>query len=130
MSRRKVQGGLDVEARCWLVQVIPCVRFCDGQSLASPGRWAVEDRRYPEDPVWSEVARRYVDYAEKAGTPELLTTLALGKVSSCPFPLSEIEELKRGDLRTEGFLLERHPEHRTRVPIDFRYLAFIASGVE
>ena len=23
-----------------------------GQSLASPGRWAVEDRRYLEDPVW------------------------------------------------------------------------------
>ena len=69
---------------------------CDGQSLASPGRWAVEDRTYPENPVWAEVARRYVDYAEKAGTPELLTPLALGKVSSCPFPHSEIEELKRG----------------------------------
>ena len=64
---------------------------CDGQSLASPGQWAVEDRRYQEDPVWSEVARRKMDYAEKAGTPELLTSLALGKVSSCPFPHSEIE---------------------------------------
>ena len=31
---------------------------CDGQSFASPGRWEVEDRRYPEDPVWSEVSRR------------------------------------------------------------------------
>ena len=68
---------------------------CDGQSLASPGRWAVEDRRYPEDRVWCEVSRRFMDYAEKAGTPELLTSLALGKVSSCPFPHVEIDELKR-----------------------------------
>ena len=28
---------------------------CDGQSLAFPGRWAVDDRRYLEDPIWSEV---------------------------------------------------------------------------
>ena len=106
---------------------------CDGQSLASPGRWAVEDRRYPENPVWSELARRSLDYAQKAGTPELLTSLALGKVSPCPFPHSEIDELKRGVvdyLRTEGFLLERRPEDRTEVPIDFRYLALLlrASG--
>ena len=101
---------------------------CDGQSLASPGRWAVEDRRYPEDPVWSEVSRRYMDYAERAGTLELLTSLALGKVSSCPFPHAEIEELKRGVvdyLQTEGFLSGRHPEDRTDVPIDFRYLALL-----
>ena len=69
---------------------------CDGQSLASLARWAVEDRRYPEDPVWSEVAGRFFDYAEKAVTTELLTSLAWTKVSSCPFPHSEIEELKRG----------------------------------
>ena len=96
---------------------------CDGQSLASPGRWAVDDRRYPEDQVWSEVSRRYMDYAERAGTTELLTSLALGKVSSCPFPNHEIEELKRGVvdyLRAEGFTLERNAEDRTDVPIDFR----------
>ena len=56
---------------------------CDGQSLAPPARWAVEDRRYPEDPAWSEVSGRYMDYAEKAGTPDLLTLLALEKVTSC-----------------------------------------------
>ena len=47
---------------------------------------AVEDRRYPEDPVWSEVARRYMDYAEKAGTPELLTSSALWEGFVLPFP--------------------------------------------
>ena len=69
-----------------------------------------------------------MDYAEKAGTPELPTSFALGKVSSCPFPHSEIEELKRGvvgSLRTERFSLERHPEDRMDVPIDFRYLALL-----
>ena len=101
---------------------------CDGQSLASPGPWAVGDRRYPEDPVLSEVARRYMDYAEKAGTPELLNSSALEKVSSCPFPHCETEELKRGVvdyLRSEGFSLERHTEDRTDVLIDFRYLALM-----
>ena len=93
--------------------------ICDGQSLASRGRWAVEDRRYPEDPIWCEVARRYMAYSERVGTPELLTSLALGKIASCPFPRGEIDELKRGVvdyLQTEGFLLERHPEDRKDVP--------------
>ena len=95
MSERKVQGGHG-RGRPLLVGSSYTVReVCDGQSLASPGRWAVEDRRFPEDPLWSEVARRLMDYAEKAGTTELLTSLALGLVSSCPFPHSETEELKR-----------------------------------
>ena len=70
--------------------------ICDGPPLASPGRWAVDDRRYPEDPIWSEVAKRYMAYSEKVGTPELLTSLALGKISSCPFRPGEIDELKHG----------------------------------
>ena len=55
---------------------------CDGQSLASPGRWAVDDRRYPEDSIMSQVPKRYMTYSEKVGTPELLASLALWKVSS------------------------------------------------
>ena len=27
--------------------------YCDGQSLASPGRWPVADRRYPEHADWT-----------------------------------------------------------------------------
>ena len=74
-----------------------------------------------------------MDYAEKAGTPELLTSLALGKVTSCAFPHAEKEELKRGVvdyLQTEGFSLQRHPEGRTDVPIDFRYLALLFRAFE
>ena len=74
ICRSKVRGGLDGEARSGLDRVLPYVRVCDGQSLASPGRWAVDFRRYPKDPVWSEVSRRFLDNAEKAGTPELLTS--------------------------------------------------------
>ena len=73
-----------------------------------------------------------MDHAEKARTPDLLTSLASGKVSSCPFPHAETEELKLGVvdyLRTEGFSLERHPEDRTDVPIE-KILGVVASGVE
>ena len=44
MSPRKVRGGLDVEAHCWLVQVIPCVRFAtDSRSRRlDAGRWRTE----------------------------------------------------------------------------------------
>ena len=38
----------------------PPREICDGQSLASPGRWAVNDRRHPEDSIWSEVVKRYM----------------------------------------------------------------------
>ena len=122
LSRRKVRGGLDGEARSRLGQVVAYVRFATGsrsRRLAAL-RWRTEGR--------SEVSRRYMDYAEKAGTPELLTSLALGRVTSCPFPYSGIGEVKRGVvdyLQTEGFSLERHPEDRTDVPIDFRYLALL-----
>ena len=29
--------------------------FCDGESLASPGRWKPEDRRYTETERWKKV---------------------------------------------------------------------------
>ena len=107
--------------------------ICDGQPLASPGRWAVDDRRYPEDSVWSEVAKRYMTCPEKVGTPELLTSLALGKISSCPFPPEEIDALKQGVigfLRTKGLLLGRHHEDRSDVPIDFLYLPLLLQAAQ
>ena len=102
--------------------------ICDGQSLASPMRWAVDDRRYPEDSVWSEVAKRYMTYSKKVGTPELLTSLALGKISSCPFPPEETDALKQGViglLRTKGLFFGRPHEDRCDVPIDVRYLSLL-----
>ena len=52
--------------------------FCDGQSLASPGRWPVEHRRYPESEPWKAVAALFMAFAEREGTPQLLADLALG----------------------------------------------------
>ena len=81
-------------------------------------RWAVDDRRYPGDPIWSsEVAKRHMTCAEKVGTPELLASLALGEISSCPFPPGEIDELKLGVinfLQTVNFSLGRHPRGSKR----------------
>ena len=114
---------------CYAVREI-----CDGQSLASPGRPAVDDTKYPEDPVWSEVAKRYMTYSEKVGTPELLTSLALGKVSSCPFPPEETDALKQGVigfLRTKGLSLERrHHEDRSDGTDDFRYLSLLLQAAQ
>ena len=59
--------------------------FCDGQGLASPGRWPVENRRYPRSPTWKKVTAKFTQFSEARGTPELLMALAMGKVKSCPF---------------------------------------------
>ena len=70
---QKKRSGWTGRGRPLLVGSSLTVReICDGQSLAFPGRWAV-DGRYPEDSMWSEVAKRYMTYSEKryAGTFEL-----------------------------------------------------------
>ena len=95
--------------------------ICDGRS------------RPQEDPVWSEVAKRYMSCSEKVGTPELLASLALGKISSCPSPPEEIDALKQGVvgfLQTKGFSLERHHEDRCDVPKDFRYLSLLLQAAQ
>ena len=58
---------------------------CDGQGLASPGRWPVENRQYPSSSVWERVTRRFTKFAETWCTTQLLMELAVGKVESCPF---------------------------------------------
>ena len=98
-------------------------------------RGRAEERlsRSPEDSVWSEVAKRYMTYSEKVGTPELLTSLALGKISSCPFPPEEIDALKQGVisfLQTKGLLLGRNHEDRRDVPIDVRYLSLLLQAAQ
>ena len=93
----------------------------------------VDNRKYLEDPVWSEVAKRYKTYSEKVRTPELLTSLALGKMSSCPLLPEEIDTLKQGVigfLRTKGLLLGRHHDDRCDVPIDFRYLSSLLQAAQ
>ena len=48
---------------------------CDGQSLASPGRWPVEHRTYPEDETWRLVSDLHRDFSCRVGTPALLPLL-------------------------------------------------------
>ena len=58
--------------------------YCDGQSLASPGRWSVAARRYPETEAWRDVfgslhsstARRsYSRISRSAGLKKCLSLL-------------------------------------------------------
>ena len=102
--------------------------FCDGQSLASPGRWAPGSRVYPETAHWKDVAGRYGRFADHYGTEHLLASLAMGKVETCPFPQEEVESLKREIIQSAldyGIALERKPGDRTNVPIDYRFLQLL-----
>ena len=68
---------------------------CDGQTLASPGRWSVSMRRFPETQLWKEISNRFMRFAKVRGTPQQLMDLAVGKVENCPFSDDEIKALKR-----------------------------------
>ena len=58
--------------------------ICDGQTLASPGRWPIDQRRCPESPVSRSVTQLFLSCASLPGTAELLPMLALGQVDGCP----------------------------------------------
>ena len=68
---------------------------CDGQTLASPGRWPFELRKYPEGDTWTEVSSRFMSFAQIHRSLVLLTPPALGKYEECPFSSTDIAELKR-----------------------------------
>ena len=36
--------------------------MCDGMSLASPGRWSPEHRKYPSSSLWSDVSNLIIDF--------------------------------------------------------------------
>ena len=92
----------------------------------SPGRWAFEDRRYQEDHIWREAAARYMTFLWRVGTPEMSASLALGKVTTCPFGPEGIEELKSGVItffQSHGLVLSRHQDDRKDIFIDYRYIS-------
>ena len=68
--------------------------FCDGQSLASPGRWPPAMRQYPCSDTWTSVSELVRKFSEHCGTTQLLMDLALGRVEKCPFPSESVRELK------------------------------------
>ena len=107
--------------------------MCDGMSLASPGRWSPEHRRYPSSRVWSEVSKLIMEFSCEHGTPELLASLALGKVKSCPFPAERVEGLKRRTVEVmekRGLKLFRHPADRPETSIDYHYLSLLLEAAD
>ena len=54
--------------------------LCDGQCLASPGRWAPGSRVYPETAHWKDVSGCHCWFADHYGTEQLLASLTMGKV--------------------------------------------------
>ena len=99
--------------------------YCDGQSLASPGRWAPESRKYPTNTAWLAVASVYQAFAGSFGTESLLVSLALGRVKEPPFEARAVQELKESviaELHGRGIHLERKLGDREDLPIDKRNL--------
>ena len=68
---------------------------------------------------------RYRRFADHYGTEQLLVSLAMGKVDTCPFLRVEVEALKQEIIQSAldyGFPLERKPGDRSDVPTDYRFL--------
>ena len=74
--------------------------LCDGQSLASRGRWPIHDRAHPENVQWKKVSKLVVDFARTHGATELLMKLALGQADKCPFDVNSVSELKQQVVET------------------------------
>ena len=107
--------------------------LCDGMSLASPGRWSPNKRNFPNSPAWKAVASLVLNFTREHGTTDLLMALALGKAKTCPFPHELITRLKEQTVETlgaHGLTLDRHPDDRRDVPIDFRYLGLLLRAAE
>ena len=74
------------------------------------GRWAPEDRNYPETKCWFGVVDLFRKFTETFTSAELLVRLSLGKVSQCRFSSSSISELKKAIVdqgRLNGYELRR-----------------------
>ena len=99
--------------------------FCDGQSLASPGRWSPGSRVYPSSTAWSSVRECIWRFATHFGTENLLVDLAMGKVAESPFASDEIKQLKQAVINAAaraGISITRKSGDRVDIPIDYRFL--------
>ena len=105
--------------------------FCDGQSLASPGRWVPDQRRYPSHPTWSAVSSLFSRFTATYGSPELLMQLALGKVDSSPFGQKEMAQLKAdviASLHGLGLQIKTSTEDSPDVLLDYRFLEILLAA--
>ena len=100
--------------------------MCDGQSLASPGSWPPQERRFSEIERWMATTRRCVEVACRVGTPELLMKLSMGLVDRCPFADEDIRSLRQAVvddmLKME---LQSDPEDRKDVLLDYRNMELL-----
>ena len=107
--------------------------FCDGQSLASPGRWPPGARVYPSTSAWTAVKDCFWKFTSHHGTERLLVELAMGKIQSSPFPPAEVAELKQQVIDTaarSGYQIVRRTGDRNDVPIDYRFLDLLLRVAE
>ena len=65
--------------------------LCDGQSLASPGRWAPASRVYPSTSHWRCISETFQRFTDCIGTQDLLVSLAIEKVDKCPFLPTQLQ---------------------------------------
>ena len=103
------------------------------EGLPSPGRWPVQNRRYPSTERWKKVMAKFAEFVEACCTPDLLMALAMGRVETCPFDPKEIAELKGSiiaSLASDELKLERRPGDREDIPIDFRLLGLLLSALK
>ena len=85
----------------------------------------MEHRTSPDDETWRCVSNLHTDFSRRVGTPALLTSLALGKISECPSSPDSVQSLKHAVIRSlaaRGLSLDREEGDREDVPLDFRYL--------
>ena len=107
--------------------------FCDGQSLASPGRWSPSERRYPQSDAWNAVLVLVKRFSEVFGTTKLLMDLALGRIKECPFPIDAVTSLKNeivDGLSSRGLNLKREEGDRDELPIDLRFLDLLLRAAQ
>ena len=107
--------------------------FCDGQSLASPGRWPPGARENPSTSAWTGVRDCFWKFTSHYGTERLLVELAMGKIQSSPFPPAEVAELKQQVIDTagrSGYQIVRRTGDRTDVPLDYRFLDLLLRVAE
>ena len=136
-----VDEGAAATGECWKgvgrplqVGVGYTVRgYCDGQSLASLGRWPAAARRYPETSTWREVAQLFDQFSQQYGNEELLMNLALGRVEAMPFPAQKVASPKGRIievLHAQGFVLQRVESDRAELPLDFRFIDLLLRSAD
>ena len=101
-----------------------------GQTLTSPGRWPVSQRRYPLDSTRLRIAAKFMNYADLHGPPQLLMDRAPVRVLKLPFDPTCVAAPKEevvSDLAARGMELKRTSYDRVDLPIDFRFFSLLLS---